>query len=151
MIVIGVVGLCLVALLWVLLYFYFIRRSDRFMETWEKEIRERAEKATLNSIQSLQKVAKAMEALPESIQSLEEAAEAIKASRQAMERFASERGLISKPSAEEITTPGQMTESELEPILSPTPSVQFTPYETRRSKDWEYYSPSSVQPAVCFH
>jgi tetratricopeptide (TPR) repeat protein len=105
MILIGIVGLCLVAILWVLLYLYFIRRTDRFMENWEREIKEKAEKSTLKSIQSLEEVAKAIETLPESIQSLEEAAEAIKASRKAMEKFAFEKGFIPEPSPQEITIP----------------------------------------------
>ena len=58
MTLIGIFGLCLVASLWVLLYFYFIRRTDRFMENWEKEIKEKAEKSTLKSIQALEEVAK---------------------------------------------------------------------------------------------
>ncbi|MCJ7576849.1 MAG: hypothetical protein MUO91_00175, partial [candidate division Zixibacteria bacterium] len=61
MILIGIVGLCLVAILWVLLYLYFIRRADRFMENWEREIKEKAEKSTLKSIRSLEEVAKAIE------------------------------------------------------------------------------------------
>jgi tRNA threonylcarbamoyl adenosine modification protein (Sua5/YciO/YrdC/YwlC family) len=92
MILIGIVGLCLVAILWVLLYLYFIRRTDRFMENWEREIKEKAEKYTLKSIQSLEEVAKAIDTLPESIQSLEEASEAIKMSRRAMEGVANEFG-----------------------------------------------------------
>lgn len=74
MILIGIVGLCLVAILWVLLYIYFLRRTDRFMEKWEGEIKEKVAKSTFEGIQSLEEVAKAAETLPESIRSLEEAA-----------------------------------------------------------------------------
>lgn len=142
MILIGIVGLCLVAILWVLLYLYFIRRADRFMENWEREIKEKAEKSTLKSIRSLEEVAKAIETLPESIRSLEEAAEAIKASRKTMEKFAFEKGLIPKPPDEEITTPEQITGPELESILSPAPSWQFAPYGTRKRKDREQWQTS---------
>ncbi len=147
MIAIGIIGLCLVAGLWVLLYFYFIRRTDRFMDNWEKEIKERAEKATLESIQTLQEAAKALEASVDGVQSIHEAAKAIKASRKAMEEFASQRGFIPKSSAEEITTPKQITEPELEPIPSSTPSFQFAPYETRKRKDWEQWQ-TSRQPVL---
>ena len=142
MILIGIVGLCLVGILWVLLYFHFIRRADRFMENWEREIKEKAEKATHESIRSLDKVAKGIETLPESIQSLEEAAEAIKASRKAMEKFAYERGFIPKPAPVEIKRPEPVIEPESEPIPSPSPSWQFAPYKTRKRKDWEQWWPS---------
>lgn len=115
MILIGIVGLCVVAALWVLLYFYFIRRTDRFMENWEREIKEKADKSTLKSIQALEEVAKGIEGIPESIQSLEEAAEAIKTSRKAMEKFAYERGFIPKYPSQEITTPESAKEPQLEP------------------------------------
>lgn len=137
MILTGIIGLCLVASLWVLLYFYFIRRTDRFMENWEKEIKEKAEKATRESLHSLEEAAKAIETSVQGIQSLEEAVAAIKTSRKAMEEFASQRGFIPKPSAEETATPKQITEPELEWIPSTTPSFQFAPYETRKRKDWE--------------
>lgn len=142
MIMIGIVGLCLVAILWVLLYFYFIRRTDRFMENWEREIKEKAEKSTLKSIQALEEVAKGIEGLPESIQSLEEATEAIKTSRKAMEKFAYERGFIPKPFPERISTTEPVKEPELEPIASPSPSWQFARYESRKHKEWEHWTPS---------
>jgi hypothetical protein len=149
MILIGIVGLCLVAILWVLLYLYFIRRTDRFMDNWEREIKEKAEKSTLKSIQALEEVAKGIERLPESIQSLEEAAEAIRTSRKAMEKLAYEKGFISKPPPEEIIPPEPVKESKLEPIASPSPSWQFAPYETRKRKDWEQCRPSR-QPVLSF-
>ena len=147
MILIGIVGLCLVAILWVLLYIYFLRRADRFMENWEREIKEKAEKSTFKSIQSLEEVAKAIETLPESIQSLEEAAEAIKASRKEMERFAYDRGFIPKPPSEEVTTAEPEIETQVEPIPTPSPSFQFAPYKTRKHKEWEDLIPSH-QPVL---
>jgi len=139
MIAIGIIGLCLVAGLWVLLYFYFIRRADRFMDNWEKGMKEKAEKTTQESLQSLQKAAKALEVSVEGVHSLNEAAEAIKASRKAMEKFACERGFIPKPPNEEITTSKQITEPELESILSPAPYWQFALYGTRKRKDHEQW------------
>jgi hypothetical protein len=147
MIVIGIVGLCLVALLWILLYFFFTRRIDKFMENWEKEIKEKGEKTTRKGIQSLERVAQAMDALPESIQSLQEAAEVIKRSRKAMEEFASERGFIPKPFPERIPATEPVKEPQLEPIPSPMPSFQFAPYETRKRKDWEQWQ-TSRQPVL---
>jgi len=137
MIMIGIVGLCSVAVLWALLYFYFIRRTDRFMENWEKEIKEKAEKSTLKGIQALEEVAKGIEGLPESIQSLEEAAEAIKTSRKAIEELAAEKGFIPKPPPERILTAQPVREHELESIASPSPSFQFARYESRKHKEWE--------------
>ncbi len=120
MILIGIIGLFLVGVLWVLLYSYFLRRTDRFMDNWEREIKEKAEKATHDSIRSL-----------------EEAAEAIKASRKEMERFAYDRGFIPKPPSEEVATAEPKIETQLEPIASPSPSFQFAPYKTRKHKEWE--------------
>lgn len=148
MILIGIVGLCLVAILWVMLYFYFIRRTDRFMENWEREIKEKAEKSTLKSIQALEEVAKGMEGLPESIHSLEEAAEAIEASRKAMEKFAFEKGFISKPPTEEIRASVSIIESELDSISVPLHSFQLASYETRKHKKWENWSPFFTRSAV---
>jgi hypothetical protein len=147
MILIGIVGLCLIAILWVLLYFYFIRRTDRFMENWEREIKERADKSTLKSIQALKEVAKGIEGLPESIQSLEEAAEAIKTSRKAMEKFAYERGFVPIPFPERIPTTEPVEEPELEPRANPSPLWQFASYESRKHKEWEHWFPS-CQPVL---
>lgn len=85
-ILICIVGLCTVAILWVLLYLHSIRRTNRFMGNWEREMKEKAEKSTLESTQALEKVAKGIEGLPESIQLLGDAAEAIKTSRKAVEK-----------------------------------------------------------------
>ena len=137
MILVGIIGLCLVAILWVLLYFCFIRRTDRFMENWEKEIKEKAEKATRESIQSLEEAAVELEASLEGIQSLEEAAEAIKASRKAIEELGVEKGFIPKPPSKRISTAQPVKEPELEPIASPSPSFQFARYESRKHKEWE--------------
>jgi len=149
MILIGIVGLCLVAILWVLLYIYFLRRTDRFMEKWEREIKEKVAKSTFEGIQSLEEVAKATETLPESIRSLEEATEAIKASRKAMEKFAYDRGFIPKPPSEEVTAAEPKIETQLESIPSPSPSFQFAPYKTRKRKEWEQLIPSR-QPVLSF-
>jgi biopolymer transport protein ExbB/TolQ len=149
MILTGIIGLCLVAVFWVLLYFYFMRRTDRFMENWEKQIKEKAEKARLESLQSLEEAARAIETSVKGVESLKEAAAAIKTSRKAMEEYASERGFIPKPVAEETATPKQITEPELEWIPSTTPSFQFAPYETRKRKDWEQWEPSRQLISSC--
>jgi signal transduction histidine kinase len=149
MILIGIVGLWLVAILWVLLYLYFIRRTDRFMENWERKIKEKVAKSTFEGIQSLEEVAKAAETLPESIRSLKEAAEAIKASRKAMERFAFEKGFIDKPISQEIPTPESIIESQLETIASPSASFQFGRYESRKYREWEHRI-STPQPIVSY-
>lgn len=150
MILIGIIGLCLVAVAWVLLYLYFIRRTDKFMENWEKGIKEKAEKATFESLQSLKEAANALETSIEGVQSLHEASEAIKASRQAMERFAYERGFIPKPCAEEIIKSETTTEPQFESIVSTIPFFQFDPYLTRKRKESEYWRPSSDRLAISF-
>jgi len=89
MIIVGITGLCIVAVLWVLLYRYFAHRSDRFMDRWEEEMKGRAEEAMRESLQSLEKAAEMMEAVPGSVRSLGEAAESLKTSRIAMEELLS--------------------------------------------------------------
>lgn len=148
MILVGVIGLCLVAAFWVMLYFYFIRRTDRFMEDLEKEIKEKAEAATRESLKTLEEAAEAIETSVKGVESLEEAAVAIKTSRKAMEEFASERGFIPKPSAEEKPPPIQVSESQLEPISSSTPTLQFAHYDTPKRKEWEQW-PTSRKPVLC--
>jgi hypothetical protein len=145
MIAIGIIGLCLVAGLWVLLYFYFLRRTDRFMDNWEKEIKEKAEKATQESLQMLQEAANALEASVENVQSLHEASEAIKASRQAMERFAFEKGFIPKLPAEEIKVSAPITEPQLETMPNSSSSFQFDPYPARKHEERENLSPSNIR------
>jgi len=130
MILVGIIGLFLVGVLWVLLYLYFLRRTDRFMDNWEKEIKEKAEESTRDSIQSL-----------------EEAAEAIKTSRKAMEEFAYERGFIPKPVSKKTTPPKQITETQLESIPSPSPSFRFARYAPRKHKEWEHWT-QSRQPVL---
>jgi F0F1-type ATP synthase membrane subunit b/b' len=120
MILIGILGLCIVIFLYVLLYLFFIRRTNRFMDAWEKEIKEKIEKVTKEGI------------LP-----LEEAAEAIKASREAMESFALEKGLITKPAPEESSIPEIIIETQAEPMASPTPSYYLATCEHRKRKEWE--------------
>lgn len=147
MILTGIIGLCLVAVCWVLLYLYFVRRTDRFMENWEKQIKEKTEKATLESLQSLEEAARAIETSVKGVGSLEEAAAAIKTSRKAMEEYASQKGFIPTPSVEGTAAPVPIIEPELEQIPSPTPTIQFAPYETRKRKDWEQWQ-SSRQPVL---
>jgi hypothetical protein len=130
MILTGIVGLCLVAILWVLLYAYFIRRTDRFMENWEKEIKAKIEKATI-----------------EGMQPFEEAAEAIKTSRKAMEKFAYERGFIPPPPLNEISAPKLITEPQLETMPNSSSSFQFDPYPARKRKERENWSPSFIRLA----
>lgn len=89
MIIIGISGLCLVAILFVLLYRYFSHRSDRFMDLWEREMKGKAEEALRESLQSLERATKMMEAVPGSVKSLEGAVKTLKASRIAMEEFLS--------------------------------------------------------------
>jgi|GEM_PF-4954897 len=145
MIVIGVIGLCLVGILWVLLYLYFVRRADRFMDAWENRIKEKAQQATQESLKSLEEATRAFEASLSGIESIQEAAQEITISRKALEEVALQRGLIPKPSAEETAPREQITEPQLEPIPSPMPSFQFAPYETRKRKDWEQWQ-TSRQP-----
>ena len=141
MILIGILGLCIVIFLYVLLYLFFIRRTNKFIDAWEKEIKEKIEKVT-----------------SEGLQSLEEAAQAIKASRIEMERFALEKGFISAPVSEASSTPETIVgkkeklvnlvkelksslalvrgiKTEAEPIEIPTSFPYFVPYE-RKPKEW---------------
>ena len=147
MILTGVIGLCLVAVAWILLYLYFIHRTDKFMDNWKKEIKEKAEKATYASIRSIEQAARSLEVSVAAIQSLQEAVEAIKTSRILMEKFALERGCKIEKSKEAITAATPMNEAQLESIPSPLPTNQFVYYERHKRKDWENFNSSAVQPA----
>ena len=142
MIVIGIIGLCLVGALWVMLYFYFVRRADRFMDAWERRIKEKAQQATKESLNSLEEATRAFEASLSGVESIHEAAQEIAISRKTLEEVALQRGLIPKPCAEETPPPKQIAEPELEPIPSPMASFEFVPYETRKRKDWEQWQSS---------
>ena len=124
MIIIGVIGIFLVIILYVFLYLYFSRRADKFLETWKKELKEK-----INQVAQ------------EEIKPLQEAAQAIKASREAMEKFAFEKGFITKPVSEESSIPKTIIETQAEPIASPTSSYYFTTYKRRKQKEWKNWVP----------
>jgi DNA-binding protein H-NS len=126
MIIIGVIGIFLVIILYVFLYLYFSRRADKFLETWKKELKEK-----INQVAQ------------EEIKPLQEAAQAIKASREAMEKFAFEKGFITKPPQEEISSTASIIESQAESVASPEPFYRFAGYENHKHKEWENWIPSA--------
>jgi hypothetical protein len=107
------------------------------MDTWEKEMKERIEKTMAEGKKALEEASEVVKASHKPMQELEEAAEAIKASRIAMERFAIEKGFITKHVSEKSSMPETIIETQAEPIASPTPSYYFTTYEHRKHKEWE--------------
>jgi len=131
MILISILIIFSILILYVFLYLFFRKRTDRFMESWEKELREKIERVT-----------------SEGLQPLEEAAEAIKASRMAMEEFAIGKGYITKPNSQESSVGKTIIETQAEPMASPIPSYHFATYESRKREEWENWG-LPAKPAPC--
>ena len=78
MLLIGIFGLIIILILWFLLYWFFIKRADKFMDAWEKEMKEKVQKAMTESIKSLKEASVVIKTLTKSTESLNEALEIIK-------------------------------------------------------------------------
>lgn len=136
MILIGIFGLVVVLLLYVLVYLFFIKRTDRFMDAWEKEMKERIEKTMAEGKKALEEASEVIKASRKPMEELEEAAQAIKASRETMEKFVFEKGFISKPISEESLVPKTITETQAKPITISTATPYFTPSKDRKREKW---------------
>ena len=147
MILISILGLCFVIFLYILLYLFFIRRTDRFMDVWEKEMKEKIEKVMAEGVKTLEEASQVVKASIKPIEELEEAAQAIKASREAMEKFALEKGFITKPVSEESSIPKTIIETQAEPIAISTATPYFAPYKDR-NEDWVNWI--YTEPALSF-
>ncbi|MDP3024079.1 MAG: hypothetical protein Q8O10_00915 [candidate division Zixibacteria bacterium] len=105
------------------------------MDSWEKEVKIKIEKTMEEGIKALEEASQVVKASRKPIQELEEAAQAIKASREAMEKFAFEKGFITKPVSEESPIPETIILTKAEPIEIPAPFPYFVHYE-RKPKEW---------------
>ena len=149
MIVIGVIGLCFVVILWILLYLYFVRRADRFMDAWEKRMKEKAQETTQQSLKSLEEATRAFEASLSGIESIQEAVQEITRSRKALEEAAFQKGFI--PALTSETRPPKPT-----PLPSPQPTptlnyaVDFAECEKPRRKGWENWERGPLIPCPSY-
>jgi F0F1-type ATP synthase membrane subunit b/b' len=73
--IIGIIGLIIVALLWVLLYVYFIKRANRFMENWEKEFKAKIDNMMEPSLKALEDAAQGLNGIPVAMAQLKDAGE----------------------------------------------------------------------------